>query len=183
MNTYTGDGFTKTISGKVINLRNPDISCIDIDDIAHGLARICRFNGQVQDWYSVAEHSVKVSEDVPDDWKLEALMHDASEAYIQDIIRPLKYMNVFDEYRKLEGIWDNAIAERFELKWPFDESIHRADQSVQEWERHNVKFGGSHTGMERDKAEKYFKATFISYSTKRGLYEIFREEGILSLPS
>jgi hypothetical protein len=180
-NTYTGDGFSKTLSGKVINLRNPDISCIDIDDIAHGLARICRFNGQIQDWYSVAEHSVRVSEDVPDEWKLEALMHDATEAYIQDIIRPLKYMDIFNEYRKLEKIWELAIVERFHLQWPFDATIHRADQATQEWERVNVKFSYNHVGMERGKAEKYFKAAFIQYSNQRGLYEIFREEGTISI--
>lgn len=182
-NTYSGDGYMRVVHSKeLIHLTNPEPSQIHIVDIAAGLAKICRFNGQINTFYSVAEHSVRVSQDVPDDWKLEALMHDATEAYIQDIIRPIKYLPIMVEYRKLEAIWEQAIVERFELQYPFDESIKRSDNGTQEWERGQMKLSNSYEGMPWQKAEKYFMAAFIQYVNQRGKYETFRADGRIKDP-
>lgn len=86
----------------------------DIGPIAHGLARINRFNGRTSAAYSVAQHSVHVHDLMPDirDYQLYALLHDASEAYIQDIISPLKGM-LGNIYSELESRTMLAISQRF----------------------------------------------------------------------
>lgn len=63
---------------------------VTIDDIARSLSMIARFNGHVSKFYSVAQHSVLLSRLAPDDLKMAALLHDASEAYLGDIVAPLK---------------------------------------------------------------------------------------------
>ena len=69
-----------TRSGRRLYLHNPNPSQILIDDIAHGLAHQCRFNGQTNQFYSVAQHSVMVSSILPLELKLAGLLHDAAEA-------------------------------------------------------------------------------------------------------
>ena len=78
--------------GNIIDLLNPDPGQISIQDIADGLSKVCRFNGQIKEFYSVAQHSMHVAELVPDQFKLQALLHDASEAYICDVPTPFKRM-------------------------------------------------------------------------------------------
>lgn len=79
-----------TNTGNVISLTEPNEEQITINDIATGLSNACRFNGQLRTWYSVAEHCIHVAELVPKEYKLQALLHDATEAYICDIPTPLK---------------------------------------------------------------------------------------------
>src|ERR1700734_2059257 len=76
-------------SGAWFDFAAPHSSRFTIEDIAHGLANICRYSGQCNRFYSVAEHSVLVSE-IAVGFELEALMHDAAEAFLGDITRPLK---------------------------------------------------------------------------------------------
>jgi hypothetical protein len=91
MNEYE-DHWITTASGKKLHFRDPREGEIDIKDIAHGLALCCRFNGQCKTFYSVAEHSIRVADNVPDIpvLKLRALLHDAHEAYLSDVPRPIK---------------------------------------------------------------------------------------------
>lgn len=98
----------ETYSGKKIDLLNPDSSQICIKDIARALSKVCRFNGHVNVPYSVAEHSMWVAELVPKHLKLEALLHDASEAYICDIPTPMKNL-LGDTYRQVEHRLQAAI--------------------------------------------------------------------------
>ena len=71
------DGLFNTASGGTISLIEPLLETITIGDIACGLSKVCRFGGQIKDFYSVAQHSVLVCMLAPDDLKFEALMHDA----------------------------------------------------------------------------------------------------------
>jgi hypothetical protein len=82
----------QTFTGKKIyplNPEHPDNEW-DIADIAHSLAMQCRWNGHSRTFYSVAQHSVYVAEVLPPPLKLVGLLHDAAEAYISDIARPIK---------------------------------------------------------------------------------------------
>ena len=107
MNEYEGHWIT-TYSGKRFHYLNPSENEIDIRDIAHALALTCRFGGQIKTFYSVAEHSIRVAEEVPFKLRLSALLHDAHEAYLHDIPRPIKqdilgYKEVADRIqRKIE---------------------------------------------------------------------------------
>lgn len=99
--------------GNVIRLdQEPDLDQIDIGDIAQGLSNVCRFNGQLKLWYSVAEHSIHVAELVPDKYKLQALLHDATEAFICDVPTPLKRM-LGSQYAAVEERLASAIGKKF----------------------------------------------------------------------
>lgn len=76
-------------SGAYFDLLDPWGSEFTIEDVAHGLAHTCRYAGQCREFYSVAEHSINVA-DVSDGFEIEALLHDAAEAFIGDVTRPLK---------------------------------------------------------------------------------------------
>jgi len=101
-------------SGRYIDLLNPKPEDIYITDIAHGLSNICRFTGHTKQFYSVAQHSVYTVFLLEDqELALQALLHDASEAYLADISTPLKQL--LPDYVKLEKQFEAVIAERFNL--------------------------------------------------------------------
>lgn len=104
----------QTYTGKAFYLLDPKPSEIDLMDIAHGLSMLCRYNGQVKKFYSVAEHSVLLSLSTPRH-PAEALMHDASEAYLGDMIRPLKRAASMVPYRNAEDRVMRAIWQCFDL--------------------------------------------------------------------
>lgn len=101
---------------------------IGIETIGRALSRSCRYNGQLRDdveYYSVAQHSVWVSYHVPAEDALCALLHDATEAYLGDMIRPLKKaMPMFVEVE--DRLW-RVIAERFGLPAEMPDTVKRAD--------------------------------------------------------
>ncbi|MDX0518556.1 hypothetical protein [Sinorhizobium medicae] len=99
-------------SGTWFDLLDPWHSEFTIEDIAQGLANICRYAGQCRSFYSVAEHSLHVC-DTSESFKLEALLHDAAEAFLGDITRPLKQL--LPEYKAIESNVEAAIFSRFGL--------------------------------------------------------------------
>lgn len=119
-----------TFTGEIIDPLNPDVDRIHIEDIAHSLANSCRFTGHTRRFYSVAQHSVLCSRigRMPDEDRLTALMHDASEAYLTDISRPVKRDPKFGAaYAKAERRLEKALAERFGLQYPYPTSVKWAD--------------------------------------------------------
>jgi 5'-deoxynucleotidase YfbR-like HD superfamily hydrolase len=121
------DVWMQTVSGRAFPVLNPSPSDIDIEDIGHALANLCRFAGHVRKFYSVAQHSVIVSETVPPAYALEGLLHDAPEAYCVDLPRPLKHSGLLDNYRDIEdGIW-GAVAIHFGIPYMPHPSIKEAD--------------------------------------------------------
>lgn len=104
-------GTIETFTGKIFNVLEPDQDLICIEDIAHALAHLCRFGGHCQSFYSVAQHSCRAAEILP---CLEALLHDASEAYLVDLPRPIK-LNM-PQYKAMESRLDMAIRKRFGLR-------------------------------------------------------------------
>lgn len=101
---------------------------VNIADIAHALANLCRWGGHCPHFYSVAEHSVLVSYQVPRQHALTALMHDATEAYLGDVPRPIKVG--LPEYKRMEALNWLAIAERFRLPKELPQCVHDADNAV-----------------------------------------------------
>lgn len=97
-------------SGAWFDLLAPEMSTFTIEDIAHGLAHTCRYAGQSKGFYSVAEHSLLVSA-AAEGHALEGLMHDAAEAFLGDVTRPLKQL--LPDYRRIEKSVETAICERF----------------------------------------------------------------------
>lgn len=100
---------------------------IHLIDIAHALSNICRFGGHCEQFYSVAEHCVHASYIVRDGIEAEALLHDASEAYLADLPRPIK--RSLPEYKIAEQKWELAIAKRFGL-WHSVPAVKVADNQM-----------------------------------------------------
>lgn len=115
----------QTYTGKKFDLLNPDFNSICIEDITHSLSNICRYTGHVKSFYSVAQHSVLASMSVPEEDALSGLLHDAAEAYLTDISKPLKVL--LPEYCRLEdNVW-LKIAEKFNLPEILPASVKDAD--------------------------------------------------------
>ncbi len=115
-------------SGTYFDLLDPANSAFTIEDIAHGLSMTCRFAGQCRQFYSVAEHSWHASRLVAPEFQLRALMHDAAEAFIGDVTRPLK--SILPEYKAIERNVEAAIMDRFGTgDWNVDE-VKRADMMM-----------------------------------------------------
>jgi 5'-deoxynucleotidase YfbR-like HD superfamily hydrolase len=102
-----------TYTGKHFNYENIKPESIDIEDIAHALSNICRFNGHLMQFYSVAQHSVFVSTLVAPAIALEALLHDAAEAYLCDVPNPLKQL--LPDYQRIESQVHAAICDKFNI--------------------------------------------------------------------
>jgi len=114
---FTEDsGTIDTYNRQIINIFDPQPETLLIEDIANALSHICRFGGHCNEFYSVAQHCVDVSyrmKDAPKELVLAALLHDASEAYLGDIIKPLKYSSVFVDYKVLEHKFETVLAKKF----------------------------------------------------------------------
>lgn len=130
-NLYT-EGHIRTFSGIYIDPLNPKPELINIEDIAHALSMQCRFGGHLPRFYSVAQHSVMVADLVDPENKLAALLHDASEAYLLDIPRPVK--SRLTNYKKIQRGLMRVIAKKFGFKYPLHQSVHDTDEAMLRWE-------------------------------------------------
>jgi hypothetical protein len=132
-NYVNGDGTRKgnwmqTYSGRQFWPLDPRPEEVFINDIAHGLANACRYAGHCLQFYSVAEHSVLLSYIVPQSMALTGLLHDATEAYVVDVPRPIKPF--LPGYKDIEaGVW-RAIAARFGCPEELPDEIKVADNAM-----------------------------------------------------
>jgi len=101
--TRIGD-WIETYTGKQFYPLDPYPEDIDVRDIAHALSNLCRFTGHCRAFYSVAEHSIYVSTHVPKTMALQALFHDAPEAYIADISGPLSACILLRKLNRLSAV-------------------------------------------------------------------------------
>ena len=125
-----------TMTGQSFDLYAPKADQIDPRDISHALAHLCRFNGHCREFYSVAQHSCLVADLVPEQHKLAALLHDATEAYVGDMVRPLKaLMHTYQDVEKL--IWEQ-ICSCFALEADLPDEVHHADLIALATERRDL---------------------------------------------
>lgn len=127
-------GCIRTFTGKYINPIEPDLELICLEDIAHALSMQCRFGGHLPRFYSVAQHCVAVASLLPPGLQRQGLMHDASEAYLIDVPRPVKEQ--LTNYKGIENNLMYTIANLFSFDWPLSDLVKAADEEMLklEWE-------------------------------------------------
>jgi hypothetical protein len=129
-------GGIHTASGEIVFPLDPRPEELHLHDIATSLANQCRFSGHCKKFYSVAQHSVLVALLLRDQGygrniQRQGLLHDASEAFLVDLPRPIKYSEGFGEaYMAAEARLMTAISVRFGLPDPLDPVVKLADQSL-----------------------------------------------------
>lgn len=104
----------KVAAGHYLDLEAPSVPDVDITSIAAALSKICRFGGHCPKFYSVAEHCVLASR-LTATHPLEVLLHDAAEAYVGDMVKPLKNL-IGESFINVERRIDQAIVDRFGLR-------------------------------------------------------------------
>ncbi|WP_346856550.1 hypothetical protein [uncultured Draconibacterium sp.] len=175
-----GPGVIRTYTGLYLNVLNPDPELICIEDIAHALSSLCRFGGHTGVFYSVAEHSVRCKLMAQEQFKygcteshqqkademMAALMHDASEAYLVDVPRPVK--ELLPRYYEIENNLMQVIAKKFGFTLPLSERVTNIDNIMLQREWDNLMLGVHWQVLSRDAARSMFLKEFDAI-------EMFRE--------
>ena len=126
----------QTYTGKKIDPFYPDPKQIEILDIAHALSQTCRFSGHTDLFYSVAEHCFNLSYLVKSEFAIYGLLHDAAEAYLNDVVRPVKpfarfhYDGLILTYKEVEDALLNTIITKFIGECNFNEQIYEYDDRL-----------------------------------------------------
>jgi hypothetical protein len=136
---FNYDGHINTRSNIRFSLFDPKPEQIEITDISHGLAYKAHFGGQTPQYFSIAQHCLLVVDFLPIEWRLykpeivlAALLHDAAEAYIGDMIKPLKIH--LPKFVEVEDKIQSVIFEKFDLKMEYMSQIKKYDKLAQEYE-------------------------------------------------
>lgn len=137
-NLYTPKSI-RTVTGRYVNVFEPERHMFCIEDIAHALSNQPRFGGHLPRWYSVGMHVLNVMNLAPVDQQFDALMHDCSEAYLIDIPKPIKDM--LPDYLALEERLSRFLAQGFGFTWPLHEKVKAADRRMLELEWQYVMLG------------------------------------------
>ena len=152
--------------GNIIDLINPTVEMISIETIAHGLSRVSRFGAQSPIDYSVAEHSLgmvqmAIYDGVTDiDVLFAILLHDASEAYLGDVVSPLK--RHLKEYLEIEARMNSVISQRFHVDFDkHHDTIKKYDRKILKIEK-KVLWGGESSCKlyQSDKGKEDFLKAF-----------------------
>ena len=127
-NDWLGGDWIQTYTGKAFWPLDPLADEVSLADIAHSLSLQCRFAGHIRRFYSVGQHSIMVARNVPLEDRKWALLHDASEAYLVDLPRPIKYHGGMGSiYREIEDKVMAVICERFGISPIMPASVKHAD--------------------------------------------------------
>lgn len=132
----------ETLNRKYVDPLNMSVDDLDIEAVAHALSHQCRFNGFTSRHYSVAEHSFHVSHIVQarcmaEGWtnpeavreaSLQGLLHDATEAYLIDIPRPLK--SAFPEYKAIESRLNEVVCQKWGVPTTMHPYVFEADMRI-----------------------------------------------------
>lgn len=123
-------------SGLVFDFADPRPEMIDINDIALGLSKCCRFCGMCDGHYSVAHHSTLGAMQIEPRFALEFILHDATEYVCGDMVSPFK--RLLPDYQRYEAIIDEAIRERFGLPWNMSPEVKAMDDAMYHTERRDL---------------------------------------------
>lgn len=162
---YTPDCI-RTYSGHYLNVFQPNPDHISIQDIAHALSHQPRWAGHTDKFYSVAQHSLSACHRATPQYKLSALMHDASEAYLSDIPSPIKAR--MPEYKAIEDRLMHCIAQKFGFEWPMPQAVKDIDKKLLEWEWLNIKLGQNpgYAIMSMEQCKRSFLYRFEEYTAQ-----------------
>jgi len=133
----------QTIGGRRFYPQDPRPEDVYIEDIAHALSHICRFGGHCHSLYTVAEHSVRVSAAIAAaggtaEEQRQGLLHDAAEAYVGDMVWPLKRSPQAEGYRTIEHRVEQAIAAKFGLPVKLLPIVKRFDLTLLSTEKRDL---------------------------------------------
>lgn len=192
----------QTYTNKKFDLVSPDPDSICIEDIAHALSHQCRYTGHTRKFYSVAEHCINVARLVAPGQELAGLLHDATEAYTGDLNTPLKRM--CPDFIKVQDNIERVLCEKFEVDYPYHESVHVADRAclvrenemlfdfaVDNWTeryRQDVELDRCWIlGLPPDQAERYFmlhynkmiKGTYVTSNSVAGVHSPVKIRALL----
>lgn len=169
----------ETFTGRKFYPFDPRPEDVCIEDIAHALSMLCRFGGHCKRFYSVSQHSVILAKNVSAENQLWALLHDASEAYIVDVPRPIKKDPSFAVYQQVESAIMQAICSKFGLPVDMPEEVGIADKRMLTTEHHQLMCNGTGwvsdyyppfdvhlTPWSSDKAEMMFLKWFDHWTTR-----------------
>lgn len=136
MSTKRRGDWINTYTGKKFYVLDPQSEDVDIEDIAHALSMMCRYNGHTQIFYSVAEHCILLAQRARELGmdpliQLHLLMHDSAETYIGDMVRPLKHDLSMSNYRAAEDAVEYAIQSRFKMdNWKWLSTVKEMDNAI-----------------------------------------------------
>jgi len=161
-------GCMLTYSGIVVDLLNPHPDMIILDDIAQGLSHTSRWNGQCN-YYSIAEHSIRVAERTEDyNESLAAMFHDCEEAFWGDIIRPVKYLlkEIHPEFIEKMELLRNMIYNKFNIP---DINVKHLDWEEQMWDVDNLIKKHEFVGMQPKEAKSMWllKLKLMGFNTEK----------------
>lgn len=164
---YAGSSI-RTYTGNYVDVFNPDPETLEIVDVAHALSMQCRYGGHMRTFYSVAQHSIWVCEYLekcgyPKEMCFEGLMHDASEAYLVDIPKPIKVH--LKDYNDVEDTLMAALSSVFGFTYPLSSQVKIVDRIALEWEWahlvcEDVEIEGDFEILTHEEAETKFLALY-----------------------
>ena len=164
------DGCINTASGRKINLLDPKPEQISIGDIARGLSYNSHFGGQTPQFFSIAQHCLLVCELMEEcghkpDLLMTGLLHDASEAYLGDMLKPLKVM--LPNFREIEDRMMGVILERYSLDPASMVIIKEYDVRVQELEYNAFYKNGEIKYLSPEESRLAFLKCYYRYLNQR----------------
>lgn len=140
-------GVIETATGIAFPVLDPTPEAVSLEDIAISLSNICRYNGHLPHFYSVGEHSIRVADLMVEKGAtkqqvLSGLLHDAAEAYVGDMVRPLKNDPEFSAvHQAVEERVARVIHEALGGEYPYSDMVHEADKEIWYWEIENIRTG------------------------------------------
>ena len=182
MKSNRGDtAWIETFTGRKFHILNPVAAEVHIEDIAHALSLITRFTGHTRVFYSVADHSLRVSRACDPIFALDALLHDGSEAFLSDLNSPLKHSSDMSRYRIAEKRVQLAIAERFGLSLKEPENVKLVDRRMLVTEKRDL-MSGNGPAWEYFTDVLPFPETVVPLSAQEAEREFLRRFRALTYP-